>query len=341
VGDDITRLLADQPSHRWAESLRRVAVVDEYLSLSTPTTADADRCAAVLDLSQRTFFRLTRATRELRAGATPSTRKRGKRVWVDPATDHVIAQTIEDLGPGATIEEVLAESRKRCASDGLPLPSRTAVRTRSGRGLANPDLRRRLASDAELIIDASPLELVITSRSGQASAAILIALIDMETGDILGHDVGADEVTIADIAGTFLSALEVGPDAITVASATMRLIVTEHLRDHAMEIQDICKRASIELDVDNLPRLRAGEALLPTIGHNLGRVPIAPRLRRHAYSTKDAVPAEDAKNVITELLSRRAQSLGIERRTSLASLVGPTQARQLRIAALETLKTGR
>ncbi|WP_426266024.1 hypothetical protein [Sphingomonas sp. LHG3443-2] len=340
MGDEITRQLAALPPHLWAESLRRMEVVNRYLDLEKPTTADADRSAAELQLVQRSFFRLAAAVRDLRAGGEPKVSRQGQQSPLPSTTRAVLAATIADLGPGARDSEIFAESHRRCKEQGLLAPSWNAVRTRTGKPVLSPDLRGRLRKDADFVLDACPLDLTVSGTNSEAALAVLTALIHMESASVLGFHLCAGQVSDAAVAASFLDALDDPANGGATQSRHLRLIMSAALRPCLPAVERLAAAARVQVDKDGSEGLRPGVALTSAVGRKIGRIPFAP-LGRAAARPELSVPLHHARAVIGELLARRSRVPAAEQRGSFQGLVGSRSARRVRDVALNILEDRR
>lgn len=340
MGDEITKQLAELPPHLWAESLRRMEVVDRYLALDNPTAADADRSAAELKLVQRSFFRLAAAVRELRAGGEPKVSLQGQQSSLAATTRSVLESTILELGPGARDSEIFVECRRRCEEQKLASPSWNAVRTRTGKPAFSRDLRGRMQRDADFVLDSCPLDLTVHAIASSPQLAVLTALIHVDTGEILGAHVNEQQVTDSAVANVFLEAIDhptIGPAAAT--KSRRRLIVCTAIEPLMPAVETLAEAAKLHIDKDQSLGLRPGVALTNAVGRKVGRIPFRPGGR--AVARPDlSVPLPYAHAVVGELLARRSRALAEQRGNLVEGWVGPKSARLVRSAALSVVQDG-
>jgi hypothetical protein len=336
MGDEITRQLAELPPHLWAAALRRMEVVNRYLALERPTTEDADRSAAELDLVQRSFFRLAAAVRSLRAGGEPKVSLQGQQSALQPDTRAVLEATIADLGPGARDSEIFVECRRRCVVRGLKAPSWNAVRTRTGKPLLNRDLKGRLRRNADLVLDACQLDLTIKGTKSEAVLAVFTALIHMDSGEVLGFHLGERQATDVAVAASFLDALDHPATLPSNRPKRPNLIISGAIKPCLAAVERLAASAKVRMDKEGSEGLRQGAALTNALGHKLGRVPFSP-LGRAIARPELAVTMHHARAVVGELLARRSRLIGLEQSVSLRSLLGPSSARRMRDVALDIL----
>lgn len=115
---------------RVPEARRRIAAIEEYLALPSPTTADAARHAARVDLSHWQFLRLVRVWRDHRDAHLLVIGKRGKatrQYGVDTRATEIMEEVVGATGGAADLAMVAVEVEKRCASEGIPPPARGTI----------------------------------------------------------------------------------------------------------------------------------------------------------------------------------------------------------------------
>lgn len=334
--DEITMQLAELPPHLWAESLRRLEVVDRYLALDKPTTADADRSAAELDLVQRSFFRLAAAVRELRAGGAPKVSLQGRQSKLRHDTRSVLDIIIADLGPGARDSEIFAECHRRCKEQGLTPPSWNAVRTRTGKPVLNPDLRSRMRRNADFVLDACPLELTVHVASGDPQLAVLTAIIHVDSGEVLGFHLDGQPMNASAVAHAFMDAIDHPRSGRHSYPSDQRLIVSTAVQSYMSVVEHLAQAAKLQVDTTASLGLTPGTALTNSVGRKIGRIPFVPRARAKARPDL-AIPLHHAQAVVGELLARRSRALDVGSRP-YPSLANPARARFVRDVALSILE---
>lgn len=119
---------------KWAEVRRRVAVVEEYLSLTNPTGADRERFGAMLGLGAQQFRNLARAWEthrnalSLMPGGKRANREiRGKVGGVDAATREIARKTVQELSLEATLDQTYKTVCQRCEAAQVQPASRATV----------------------------------------------------------------------------------------------------------------------------------------------------------------------------------------------------------------------
>lgn len=337
MSEEIVGQLAALPPNQWAQFLKRFSVVDRYLRLLSPTSDDVDRSAAELMIGPRSFFRLAAAARQFRAGISPPPSQKGFHSHLHPRTQYVIEEVRLELGPAARDTEILAECRKRCGEIDIPAPSMSAIRTRTGKRPAIVDLAGRLRREADLVLDSSTLDLVVSGHQGQIATAALTTLIHMESAQTLGFHVGAGVPDVSDVAMTVLHALSPEMREGTAPARTLELLITGNLHKLQPVIDQFMGTGRMSVDVEQSQGLRPAAAITASLGRRIGRIPIAPR-RRSKPDPKLAVPLEYAQTVVAELFRRRSQLLEPGSQIYLADVLGPRRTRTLRHAALQLLK---
>lgn len=115
---------------RVPEARRRIAAIEEYLALPSPTTADAAKHAARVDLSRWQFLRLVRVWRDHRDAHLLVIGKRGKatrQYGVDTRATEIMEEVVGVTGGAADLALVAVEVEKRCASEGINPPARGTI----------------------------------------------------------------------------------------------------------------------------------------------------------------------------------------------------------------------
>lgn len=331
--------LAQMPPHLWSQALERMAIVDKYLRHETPTNAEAEACAAELQVGVRTFYRLVAAIRAARTGKQSAPSQKGLQSPLHPLTAGVLDAVIEELGPNARDSDILAICRIRCAAGKIPAPSLSAMRTRTGRPPSRPDLRRRLCRDGDLVLDACPLALDVKSPDHSVHPAMLTALIHMKTGRILGHYLGSGDPDRRAVVATLLDALSLPRPrgARPTKSDKLCLVVTGGLGRLDEPTQKALRSAQIHMDAAASQGLKAGAGLTAALGRKLGKIPISPLGRRVSADTTTAVPLPKAQAVVAQLISARNDELQFDRLGGL-QLLGDRRSASLRRAALQLLE---
>jgi hypothetical protein len=115
---------------RLPEARRRVAALNKYLDLPDPTTADAIRISAEIDLSRWQFTRLARVWREHRRPDMLVVGRRGPatRIYdVDPRGTAIAHDIIDQAGPTGELASLAIQIESECASEGVLPPSRPTI----------------------------------------------------------------------------------------------------------------------------------------------------------------------------------------------------------------------
>jgi hypothetical protein len=115
---------------RVPEARRRIAAIEQYLALPSPTTADAAEHAARVDLSRWQFLRLVRVWRDHRDAHLLVIGKRGKatrQYGVDTRATDIMEEVVGVTGGAADLAMVAVEVEKRCAVEGIAPPARGTI----------------------------------------------------------------------------------------------------------------------------------------------------------------------------------------------------------------------
>lgn len=282
--------VADLPPQRWAETLRRLDVVQRYRS-GTPSIDRALACAAELGLRQRGFYNLVRAF-DTFGRTTPPVRRWGKFKGVGTNVEHIMDEEIA-RDPAATIRDIFERVRKRCNERGLPIPSIGTVDQRRDEAPEQPQIAARLRRACEYVLDGAPLELAIGTGK-TTKPAWLYAVIDATEGSILGYQLtGRNAANTSEL----LAAIPDQHNA-RILLPTAGAPVISSRREHALMERSIAVDRHAGIDVDRGAGLRA------VLGRHLGLVRIATYdINEDAHPLKP-VPIAHARAAIDLLLVR-------------------------------------
>lgn len=117
---------------RVPEARRRVAALNAYLKLYSPTKADTMHFAGILGLSRVQFGRLVRVWRDHRDPSLLVIGKRGastRDYGVVERAIEIAQAVIEEADTNAKLTEVAAEVNRRCAIEKLRAPSQATIWT--------------------------------------------------------------------------------------------------------------------------------------------------------------------------------------------------------------------
>jgi len=118
---------------RRREARRRVEILNRFLAIDSPTTADAARHAEEIGIGVPQFYRLAKAWRIHRdpgsVGAGKVGTRRTRRDGIDPLAKSIVSAVIADVGADAPHEEISIEVVRRCEAAGVRPPSRGVLWT--------------------------------------------------------------------------------------------------------------------------------------------------------------------------------------------------------------------
>jgi hypothetical protein len=115
---------------RVPEARRRVAALNEYLSLPNPSSNDTLRIAASIGLSRSQFCRLARVWRDHRDASLLVVGKRGpanRKYNVDHRAISIAQELLAEAGPTATLALIAPQIEQRCAEAGISPPARSTI----------------------------------------------------------------------------------------------------------------------------------------------------------------------------------------------------------------------
>lgn len=115
---------------RVPEAKRRLAAIDKYLSLPSPTGEDAIRLARSIGITRYQFQRLVKAWCEHRNAKMLVVTKRGRATrnyGIDPRAKAIATEVIEASGADAQLTKVAPIVEQRCVEVGAKPPSRPTI----------------------------------------------------------------------------------------------------------------------------------------------------------------------------------------------------------------------
>lgn len=186
---------------RLPEARRRIAAIEEYLKLSSPTTADTVRHAALIDLSRWQFLRLVRVWREHRSAHLLVVGRRGKatrQYSVDPRATEIMTQVIDETEGVADLAHAAAVIEERCAAEGIAPPARATiynnireVRARSGGHIGGP---------MRIVIGRMWFHLPVEGQPAIAMPTLLLAVVLPER-HIVAYRISIDQLSPPSVRG--------------------------------------------------------------------------------------------------------------------------------------------
>lgn len=180
---------------RHAETLRRIAILRRYVSLTRPSAKQTEAHAVELGMSRSQFYRLAKAWRlhkdpRLIAGGSERGSKRNRVDGVSDEAKAIVADVIDELGADARQADIVRLASEHCGEAYVPSPSRGALWTyvmdaRSDGG-QHPSLAR-----PEIIV--GRIWAKVPSRHGDDIVFPQISLVlELPSRRILGTDLSFD-----------------------------------------------------------------------------------------------------------------------------------------------------
>lgn len=177
---------------RIPEARRRVAALDDYLKLASPTTADTRWFGDSIGLSRTQFGRLARVWRAHRDPRLLVIGKRGaatRDYGVDPLATEIARCVIAKAGPDATLASAAPDIERQCFAAGVPPPARATI---------NNHLRAALSASSSTA--AGPPRIVIGRMwfhlpvAGMAAGSMptLLAAVLLPERIVVAHSVSTD-----------------------------------------------------------------------------------------------------------------------------------------------------
>jgi len=176
ITDAQARLVGSLPADRWEQASHRLEAFANAMADADPAIADLRSVGRAPSLGR--LVRARRSTMNVRHDESgqpcPTTRQAIRRREVAK----LVAEVRSRAGRELPDHVLIAEVRRRCGLEGLPVPSATTLRDAVADG-GPVDLRIRLGRRFDLIIDACPLDIDVQTSTGRSEMAILV---DRRTG---------------------------------------------------------------------------------------------------------------------------------------------------------------
>ncbi|WCP14050.1 hypothetical protein sphantq_02492 [Sphingobium sp. AntQ-1] len=278
---------------RYDEVRRRVAVVKDYLALPLPTEADQKAHAVRLDLSINQFMALVRVWRDYRSaakmaasGAHRGEARRPNRLTLDPKAKDATAGVIDELGPNASLTQIMRLVVERCEALGVRAPSRGTVWNMAMAARQGHD-----SGEAGIVVGTCGVRLPISTPDGISVPSLTIA-VRASDGAILAAALQPADWQTA---------------AMTIASAA---IADAQVRA-ASDLLALNRNDAIRAGVTPIPAVKARSAISRILGRSIDSIALiyqpskalAPERLLTAKQDRPLSPA-DARMLITAAIAR-------------------------------------
>jgi len=294
----VEKYLSEFPPHLWPTALERGVEIHRYLMTGKKNLKDHDAVAARLQIKRRKLYGLIADFQKAQIRSDLNFRQ-GFHSSIDQRAYNIMDRTIQARGESTPESIILAEVEVVCASQGVPAPSLTAVRTRMSRTPIRPALEHRLTDSADLVIDSCQLDLFAIGSRQELVPVYLSALIDVETGAIMAHELTSSPPN-ASTALTILLAVEATHQR---CSKSLTLASNVNLVGGGDMIERAAHRLDMSIDAAASKKIPKGRALIATFGRRIGRIPFC-RRRRPTFRN-DAIPFTRVRGAIAHLVNRR------------------------------------
>lgn len=271
-----------RPPSRWAETVRRAAVLRRYSAVARPTVEDMRRCAEELGCGQRQAYYYVRAWRA-RASGLPDPRKQ---------LEHPMPRT----APSSTSETGDHGRQEGRSGEANPISEADAHDGDTADGHGRDALRP--FPGAQAVVDCAPLDFDVVD-DGRVEPARLLVVLNVVDGRILAHSLLSREASAQD-AERVLLAWDERRDADVAWTAGV---------GDGFEFGRRAALAGARPVPPGADLASAGAALLELTGRSLGRVRIQPRRRGPAGQSQDAVPIDAARGAIAAIVAARNSSI--------------------------------
>lgn len=180
---------------RVPEARRRVAAIERYLLLESPTSADTQKFAQTVGLSRVQFTRLARVWRDHRNAKLLVIGKRGastRKYNVDDRAVTVSQHVIAEFGAAATLRKVAPEIERQCAEMGIAPPARSTINNyiRTARAATMTPVE----GPPRVVVGRMWFHLPMVGMPASAMPTLLAAVLLPEKF-IIAHEVSLDPLT--------------------------------------------------------------------------------------------------------------------------------------------------
>ncbi len=238
---------------RVPEARRRIAVLDQYLALPSPTTADAVRLGQEIGLSRWQLQRLAAVWRDHRDVRLMVVGKRGasnRDYGIAPRAIEIANAVIASSATDRSVAELSVEIEAACAAEGLAPPSRPTIYTyvRKARS-ATP-----ASGPARIVIGRLWFHLPVKDHPVDSMPTLLAAVL-LPEGLIVAHRVSTDPLappSVADLVSEVADlrtadaparAFVIDADDRRVADAVMQDVGLGAIKGHRQSVQREMSRA--------------------------------------------------------------------------------------------------
>lgn len=327
--------LAGIPPHLWKRTLERAAVIDRYLHIPRPSTAEADAFAEKLGISRRFFYKLVRIFEERRAAPVPPIKAQYSSGRIEQPSERVITTVIADLGVDARLSDIVNETQLRCNHLQIPMPSGSAIRMRfNAARLINPSSKDL----ATIVIDHCGLLLPIEDQEATRTA-VITTVIHPGTGLIFGHYVDVHPPGPAAVRKALMDALT--PHGSSKRGSREKVEIAYERNDQPGwdSLERAISSAGIKAHASKATPRSAGRTLMRIVGTRLGRIYLAPR---STFTPKSSfrgggppVSLDQARATIREIVEQR--NIALNKELVLQGVLGARKTTALRVALQDSL----
>lgn len=294
--------LACAPPQIWGQIIRRGPVLRALALKDSITKEELAGALVTLGLKRRQFYWRLAEARQRVAGRPAKGPQTGVGFHIEERQAEIILEAIANIAPTGRLADARREAARLSAKYGIPNPSETAVRVRWGKIASPARLRDRLGVSCELLADLCGLELAVFDAEGETRPAHLLAIVDVECGETIGHRLFAGMPSSEEVEACVSTAIGTRtlPNAETATLGLSSILTeTDLLPVGTRGNHRVCSASSTR-------KITPGLVLRTMYGHRVGRVRFrsAPKVWNTPVSF-DAVPIAAARSVIGKLLRDR------------------------------------
>lgn len=178
---------------RVPEARRRIATLEAYLALPSPTTADAVRAGAEIGLSRWQLQRLATVWRDHRDPGLIVVGRRGRSsrdYGVPPRANEIADEVIAASAPDASTTSIAVDIEVRCAAEDVDPPSRATIWSRAREARA----RSNASGPPRIVVGRMWFHLPVEGQPAGTMPTLLAAVL-LPEGAIVAHRISTDALS--------------------------------------------------------------------------------------------------------------------------------------------------
>ena len=273
--------LTASPPQNWNRILLRWRILAPHICRNNLTRREVDRIAEAAQISRRQVYADLRKYRHYVSGDPVKGPMTGVHYHICQRQEQVIAEVIENMSGGAKLHEVIKEIGRICARRQVNIPSATAIGTRFGKVSAAVNLKGRLITRCDAVLDICGLPIESRDHDGNVRSLHLLTILDTLDGAVLNYRLSVGFPPPREVQNLIAAYAKESPSSI-------RLLLTKAFAD-SVEILSAGIPAGVVLDYSR--NIRAGRAIKAALGSRLGRIKL--RIDQKTWAHGSELPPVD------------------------------------------------